>query len=266
MSTGNARRFTRTGRAAASLGLVAASCAHAWPLSSVNAARAGFGVVADYDPPIEVIEHGLTMLTTGERFSSEDLWSVAWAIRADEYTVIIHNGLVFTGGELIRIGVGFGQAVGVGETVPTGVYWNQSDFAIKLTDPEDPTALVEIAPNALLSVGPLSDLRLTAGPGGTQSPKIICQDGYSACCIPSHNPPIMRCLSSGGDFSACEGGGKGASSCTLDGFVECRDGYYACGKPSDQPPTSLCRNASAPDDDCEWGGQGTAACGPVIPQ
>ena len=263
------KRVTQSGVAFLAF-LLAASAAQAWPglLAVMREQAAVLAVMQEEDPPPEVIQHGLTMLVEGEKFSNYDLWAIAVTVESPEYTVIAETeGWIFQGGDMVKIGKDLGQYCEIGEPVGPGVYWNQSEFTVYLSNSEDSNASIKVAANGLLSIGLTTDMQATAvGPGTPPDdsdgyPPIVCHEGYSACCITSNGQSIMVCLhDTRGDFSACEGGGKGAVSCSLDGIVECRQGYYACCNPYDDPPTYLCVHAGD-SADCQWGGPGTKSCG-----
>ena len=245
--------------------LVAVSGAQAWTglVAAMHVRAAMVATTQEKDPPPEVIQHGLMMLAEGERFSDYDLWAIAVTIKSPEYTVIASTeGWVFQGGDMVKIGKDLGMYCEIGEPVGKGVYWNQSEFPVYLVNAEDNSALIEVAANSLLSIGLTTDMHTTAGPGSGGDEAIVCRDGYSACCIPSATPPIRKCLSdTNGDFSACEGGGKGASSCDIgDRYIKCRDGYFACCDETANPPTYLCLPNSSSGAHCEGGGQGTESC------
>ncbi len=256
------KRVTQSGVAFLAF-LLAASAAQAWPglIAAMHAQAAVLAVTQEEDPPPEVIQHGLTMLAEGEKFSNYDLWAIAVTVESPEYTVVTDTeGWIFQGGDMVKIGKDLGQYCEVGEPVGGGVYWNQSEFTVHLTNTEDSSAIIEVGANGLLSIGLPTDMRATVGPGEGEYGPIVCHAGYSACCIVSNGRTIMRCLhDTAGNFSACEGGGKGAVSCDIYGSVECRQGHYACCNPNGDPPTYLCVY-DGDSAECEWGGPGTKSC------
>ncbi|MDQ7013455.1 MAG: hypothetical protein Q9O74_06110 [Planctomycetota bacterium] len=244
---------------------MAVSSAQAWTglVAAMHVRAAVLSATQEEDPPPEVIQHGLTMLAEGERFSEYDLWAIAVTIESPEYTVIANTeGWLFQGGDMVKIGKDLGQYCEVGEPVGEGVYWNQSEFAVYLVNAEDSNALIKVAPFGLLSIGLTTDMRTKVGPGSGGDGAIVCRDGYSACCIPSVTPAIRKCLSdTNGDFSACEGGGLGASSCDVgDRYVKCRDEYFACCDETSNSPTYLCLPNNSSGAHCEGGGQGAESC------
>jgi len=168
----------------------------------------GRGAKGHSGPPPEI---GAVALPAGT-ITWNQLGRIASDAQASEYAAIARTDVTIVAGALVADDGASTRLVVQEEVLAPGIYYNLSNNDVWLNVDAD---MYQLSAGGVVAVG--SALReiippITPGPPGS----VVCTDGYYACCIYAKDGKLgtAKCRQNSKDDSDCDGGGKGALTCT----------------------------------------------------